>query len=136
MANTVRALDDAAKQQLAAAQEQISRKAQRVILLCQRSYTPTQPFGTNAFSDKIQASGIADLTLISIFGIVDPSRPEAAATVASYRRAGARFFIVTGDLSLTRAAIAREISIFSGIAEPNTFKTIVQRRSYYDSSAS
>ncbi|KAJ5613412.1 hypothetical protein N7510_006606 [Penicillium lagena] len=111
MTNTVRTLDDTAKQQFAAAQEQMSRKAQR-------------------------ASGIADLTLIGMFGIIDPPRPEAAATVASCRRAGARFFMVTGDLGLTGAAIAREIGIFNGTAAPDTFETIVQRRSFNDSSAS
>ncbi|KAJ5376360.1 hypothetical protein N7509_013246 [Penicillium cosmopolitanum] len=134
--NTVRTLDDSAKQQLAAAQEQMSRKSQRVILLCQRPYSPTQALGTNAFGDEIHASGIADLTLIGMFGIVDPPRPEAAATVASCRRAGARFFMVTGDLGLTGAAIAREIGIFSGTAEPDTFETIVQRRSDCNSSSS
>ncbi|KAJ5825244.1 hypothetical protein N7474_002382 [Penicillium riverlandense] len=134
--NSVQTLDNAAKQQLAAAQEHMSREAQRVILLCQRSYTPTQPFGTNAFRDEIQSCGIAALTLIGLFGIIDPPRAEAAATVASCRRAGARFFMVTGDTGLTGAAIAREIGIFSGTAEPDTFETIVQRRSFDDISTS
>lgn len=126
--NSVQPLDDAAKQQLAAAQENMSRKAQRVIVLCQRSYTPTQSVGTNAFGDEVQSRGIADLTLIGMFGIIDPPREEAAATVASCRRAGVRFFVVTGDLGLTGAAIARGIGIFTGTAEPDTFETVVQKR--------
>lgn len=125
--NSVRPLDASAKQQLATAQEKMSRNAQRVILLCQRSYTPIEPLGTNAFGNEIQSRGIADLTLIGMFGIIDPPRKEAAATVAACRRAGARFFMVTGDLGLTGAAIAREIGIFSG-SEPDTFDTIVQRQ--------
>ncbi|THC93834.1 hypothetical protein EYZ11_006686 [Aspergillus tanneri] len=125
--NKVKPLDAAAKQRLVAAQEMMSRSAQRIILLCQRPYTPVEPLGTNCFGDEIQSRGINDLTLIGMFGIIDPPRKEAAATVAACRRAGARFFMVTGDLGLTGASIARDIGIFSG-GEPDTFDTIVQRR--------
>ncbi|KAJ5935937.1 hypothetical protein N7454_005235 [Penicillium verhagenii] len=127
-ANSVQPLDEVAIQELATVQNRMSRGAQRVILLCQRSYISTQPVGTNAFGDDIQSQGICDLTLVGMFGIIDPPRKEASATVAACRRAGARFFKITGDLGLTGAAIAREIGIFSGDAEPDTFDTIVQRR--------
>ncbi|KAF7719535.1 Uncharacterized protein PECH_001531 [Penicillium ucsense] len=126
--NAVRPLTSEAINQLTAVQERMSRAAQRVILLCERSYTPTETLGTAAFGEEVQAKGLADLTLLGMFGIIDPPRKEAAATVAACRRAGARFFMVTGDLGLTGAAIAREIGIFSGMAEPDTFETIVARR--------
>ena len=126
--NSVQPLDEVAIQELATVQNKMSRGAQRVILLCQRSYISTQPVGANAFGDEVQSQGICDLTLVGMFGIIDPPRKEASSTVAACRRAGARFFMITGDLGLTGAAIAREIGIFSGDAEPDTFDTIVQRR--------
>ncbi|EPS29238.1 hypothetical protein PDE_04187 [Penicillium oxalicum 114-2] len=126
--DAVRPLDGEAINNLAAVQEKMSRAAQRVILLCERSYTPKEALGTAAFGEEVQRDGFADLTLIGMFGIIDPPRQEAAATVAACRRAGARFFMVTGDLGLTGAAIAREIGIFTGDAEPDTFDTVVNRR--------
>lgn len=126
--NSIHPLDDVAIQDLAKTQNKMSKGAQRVILLCQRSYISTQPLGTNAFGDDIQSQNICDLTLVGMFGIIDPPRKEASSTVAACRRAGARFFMITGDLGLTGAAIAREIGIFSGDADPDTFDTIVQRR--------
>ncbi|KAL1306785.1 hypothetical protein AAFC00_005446 [Neodothiora populina] len=126
--NTVQPLDEEAKQNFKALQERLSRNAERVILLCQRHYHPTEEIGTNAFGDEVSESGIADLTIIGVLGITDPPRQETAATVAACRRAGARFFMVTGDFGLTGAAIARNVGIFSSIVEPDTFETIVSKR--------
>ncbi|KAJ5701359.1 hypothetical protein N7488_008907 [Penicillium malachiteum] len=126
--DSVKPLDSAAIQKLNAIQTSMSLGAQRVILLCQRTFVPTQPLGTNAFADEINNRAIADLTIIGMFGIIDSPLKEAASTVASCRRASARFFMVTGDLGLTGVAIARQIGIFTGDAEPDTFETLVQRR--------
>lgn len=58
----------------------------------------------------------------------DPPRPETADTVASCRRAGLRFFMVTGDYGLTGAATARRTGIFTGEADPDTIKTLQEIR--------
>ncbi|RAL15920.1 cation-translocating P-type ATPase [Aspergillus homomorphus CBS 101889] len=113
-------MDAAARESFSAFQQKLSRRAQRVIVLCQKDYVPTAPVGTNDFNDEILAHGVQDLTIVGIFGIIDPARPEIPATVAACRRAGIRFFMVTGDFGLTAAAIARDIGIFTGTAEPNT----------------
>ncbi|KAJ6093578.1 hypothetical protein N7486_008867 [Penicillium sp. IBT 16267x] len=126
--NSIELLDETFIQKLNAIQTKMSRDAQRVILLCQRTFTTTEPLGTNTFAEEVQSQGMSSLTLIGMFGIIDSPRKEAASTVASCRRAGARFFMVTGDLGLTGAAIAREIGIFTGEVEPDTFETIVHRR--------
>ncbi|KAJ5628181.1 hypothetical protein N7490_010409 [Penicillium lividum] len=118
--NAVRPLDAHARQKLSDFQAKLSRRAERVIILCQRRYTPVHPLGSNGFSDEILESGVQDLTVVGIFGIIDPPRPETAQTVAACRRAGVRFFMVTGDFGLTAAAIARDIGIFEGDAEPDT----------------
>ncbi|KAF3481665.1 cation-transporting ATPase pma1 [Arthroderma uncinatum] len=112
-------LNESAKRQLSEFQEKLSRKAERVILLCQRRYTPQAPLGSNYFGDEIKTNCIKDLTVIGLYGIIDPPRPEARSTIASCRRAGIRFFMVTGDFGLTATAIARDIGIFTGTADPD-----------------
>jgi sodium/potassium-transporting ATPase subunit alpha len=126
--NAVQELDATALRKIAQLQDKMSLNAERVILLCERSITPFEAFGTNAFKDEIQKNGVSDLTLIGMLGIIDPPRKETAATVAACRRAGSRFLMVTGDLGLTGAAVARNVGIFTGDADPDTFETIVQRR--------
>ncbi|KAL1882414.1 hypothetical protein Plec18167_002830 [Paecilomyces lecythidis] len=124
--NEVKQLDDSAKQMFSAFQEEMSKKAERVIVLCQKYYSPRATLGSNDFADEIQAEGAQSLTIIGLFGIVDPPRLETAHTVASCRKAGIRFFMVTGDFGLTAAAIARDIGIFTGTAEPDTVADLAE----------
>lgn len=126
----IRPLNATAREKFRALQERLSRNAERVILLCQRHYVPTELPGTNAFGEEIVESGITDLTIIGVLGITDPPRKETAPTVASCRRAGARFFMVTGDFGLTGAAIARNVGIFTHSGEPDTFETIAEGRTF------
>ncbi|THY98894.1 putative Na/K ATPase alpha 1 subunit [Aureobasidium pullulans] len=132
--NSVLPLDAEAKAQFSALQERLSRNAERVILLCQRHYNPIEALGTNAFGDEIMENGIADLTIIGVLGITDPPRKETAPTVASCRRAGARFFMVTGDFGLTGAAIARNVGIFTHTGEPDTYETIAEGATFVNDS--
>ncbi|KAH8819371.1 putative Na/K ATPase alpha 1 subunit [Xylogone sp. PMI_703] len=122
--NTVMDLNHEAKARFITLQKNLSRSAERVILLCQRQITPSSAPGSNAFADEIQNS-IDNLTIIGVLGIIDPPRKEAASTVASCRRAGVRFFMVTGDFGLTAAAIAHDIGIFSSTTStPDTIDSI------------
>lgn len=113
-------MNDAMRQSYRNLQEQLSMKAERAIMLCQRRYTPSAALGSNEFADEINANCLSGLTVVGILGIIDPPRPDVSATVASCRRAGIRFLMVTGDFALTGAAIARQIGIFSGDAKPDT----------------
>jgi sodium/potassium-transporting ATPase subunit alpha len=115
----VRELDEEAKKHFSDFQAKLSRRAERVIVLCQRHYTPRTTIGSNDFNDEILAECVQNLTVVGIYGIIDPPRPETAQTVAACRRAGVRFFMVTGDFGLTAAAIAKDIGIFTGTAEPD-----------------
>jgi sodium/potassium-transporting ATPase subunit alpha len=110
---SVQALDSATRSALKARQDQMSRKAERVIMLCEKTMRPSNSPGSNAFSDEVAENALDDLTIIGILGIIDPPRPETASTVAECRRAGIRFFMVTGDYGLTAAAIAHNIGIFT-----------------------
>ncbi|EAW11869.1 cation-translocating P-type ATPase [Aspergillus clavatus NRRL 1] len=118
--NRVKPMDEAARRMFSEFQASLSSRAERVIVLCQRHYTPTAAVGSNEFNDEILAQGVQDLTVIGIFGIIDLPRPETAATIAACRGAGIRFFMVTGDFGLTAAAIARDVGIFTGTAAPDT----------------
>ncbi|XEV01760.1 hypothetical protein FSHL1_007047 [Fusarium sambucinum] len=105
-------------------QDEASRRAERVIVLCEKFITPRSVAGTNSFSDEITHSAIQDLTIVGMLGIIDPHRPEIPATVEQCRRAGTRFFMVTGDYALTAAAIARNTGIFSCQQDPDTIDSL------------
>ncbi|KAL4732705.1 hypothetical protein ACLX1H_001724 [Fusarium chlamydosporum] len=105
-------------------QDEASRRAERVIVLCEKFITPRSVAGTNSFSDEITHSAIQDLTIVGMLGIIDPHRPEIPHTVEQCRRAGTRFFMVTGDYALTAAAIARNTGIFSCQQDPDTIDSL------------
>jgi sodium/potassium-transporting ATPase subunit alpha len=122
--DSVLPLDAGTRSALKATQDTLSRKAERVIMLCEKTITPTATPGTNAFSDEVAGSALENLAIIGVFGIIDPPRPEAITTVAQARKAGVRFMMVTGDYSLTAAAIAKNIGIFTGDAQPDSVDTM------------
>ncbi|EGX95017.1 Na/K ATPase alpha 1 subunit, putative [Cordyceps militaris CM01] len=119
-ADAVVPLDAAATRAFKEYQDALSRNAERVIVLCEKTVTPVHAVSTNAFSDEMAAAATSGLAVVGILGIIDPPRPETAATVRECRRAGARFFMVTGDYGLTAAAIARNTGIFTGERDPDT----------------
>ncbi|KAK5733505.1 hypothetical protein LTR17_009622 [Elasticomyces elasticus] len=124
----VRPLDEAAKQRFNELQSSLSRNAERVLMFSQRSYAVGADARQAGFEQKLVDEGMADLVIIGVVGIFDPPRPEAAETVAACRRAGIRFMMMTGDFGLTGAAIARQIGIFTGEREPDTYATITSHR--------
>ncbi|CAI0641644.1 unnamed protein product [Colletotrichum noveboracense] len=117
------ALDANAKTPFKEIQDKLSRNAERVVVICEKILDTVHSPGTNAFSDEVAMKALENFTVVGILGIIDPPRPEAASTVANCRRAGARFFMVTGDYGVTAAAIAHNIGIFT-TSEPDTFDTI------------
>lgn len=126
--NKVGPLGEKSKELFSALQERLTQKAQRVIILCQRLYTPKEVLGSNYFGDEITRDCLQDLTIICVFGIMDPPRPETAHTVECCRRAGIRFFMVTGDFGTTSVAVARQVGIITGEVEPHQYEDIVKIR--------
>jgi magnesium-transporting ATPase (P-type) len=55
-----------------------------------------------------------DLCVIGLVAMYDPPRPEVAAAIERVHRAGIRVNVVTGDIGLTAAAIARRVGIGRG----------------------
>lgn len=122
--NSVHAMTPATKQQLSDIQDRLSRKAERVLLLCEKNMKLLNAPKTNAFNEEVEGQAIDDLTVIGVLGIIDPPRPEVPAMVAKCRSAGIRYFMVTGDYALTAAAIAKNIGIITGDREPDTFQSL------------
>jgi Ca2+-transporting ATPase len=54
-----------------------------------------------------------DMTFLGLVGLVDPSRPEAEASINASRSAGIEVVMITGDHPVTAAAIAKELGILS-----------------------
>lgn len=52
-----------------------------------------------------------EMTFLGLVGLIDPPRPEAAASVAACSSAGIDVVMITGDHPVTAAAIAKEVGI-------------------------
>ncbi|KAJ7039338.1 hypothetical protein C8F04DRAFT_1220121 [Mycena alexandri] len=100
---------------LSASQEDYAARGQRVLLIAKKVLTqelPKEHADTNSLEDHLLAANV-DLTVVGLIALVDPPRPETEETVRVCRRAGIRFAMVTGDFSLTAAAIARQVGIIT-----------------------
>ena len=84
----------------------MSADALRVLAVAYREIeeVPAQPT-----SDELENG----LTFLGLVGMIDPPRPEAAAAVATCRRAGIKPVMITGDHVVTASAIARELGILT-----------------------
>ncbi|KAF8969069.1 hypothetical protein BGZ46_010744 [Entomortierella lignicola] len=127
--NTPQPLTEEWTTELSRIQISWSRRGQRVLMLCKGKFSPylaeaSASGSTSAQQEELTRQGLRDLCIIGLVGIMDPPRPEIKDTIAQCRRAGVRFFMVTGDFGLTAAAIATQIGLFSG-REPDTYEDIV-----------
>ncbi|KAF9385831.1 hypothetical protein CPB97_004406 [Podila verticillata] len=143
--NTPQPLSDEWISELSRIQMAWSRRGQRVLMLCKSRYNPYMAqydakgsgSSAGATQEELARQGLQELCILGLVGIMDPPRPEIKDTIASCRRAGARFFMVTGDFGLTAAAIARQIGLFSTNREPHTYDDIMDpRKNKEDSSES
>ncbi|KAK5115090.1 hypothetical protein LTR62_001787 [Meristemomyces frigidus] len=125
---SIKPFDSAASSRLSALQSQLAHNAQRVLMLCQRNYELITNPRPADLEKHLLDNCMTDLTIVGLVGIFDPPRPEAKATVEACRRAGIKFFMMTGDFGLTGAAIARQIGIFTGVRTPDSYDAIVRTR--------
>ena len=83
--------------------EEIARRGERTLALARMAVV-----GREALSSEDVRGG---LVLLGFFGIIDPAREEAAASVAECRSAGIRVKMITGDHALTAAAIGERVGL-------------------------
>ncbi|KAK9720816.1 hypothetical protein K7432_003880 [Basidiobolus ranarum] len=111
MDGTESEFDQAAKDRLLRQQEDWSSEGQRVLLITRR-FLEVGELHANMDSDDT-ALLAQRMCIVGLVGIIDPPRPEIYDVVKTCREAGIRLFMVTGDYSLTAAAIARKVGIIT-----------------------
>ncbi|MHB8798591.1 MAG: cation-translocating P-type ATPase [Thermoanaerobaculia bacterium] len=100
-------LDDESRRRVMAAHDDLAAKGMRVLGLAVRPLDGPPAAG--------ELDGLEEeLTLVGLFGMLDPARPEVADAVARCRAAGIRPVMITGDHPLTARHIARQVGITEG----------------------
>lgn len=94
--NETRPLDEIARAQFLAANEEMAAEALRVLGLAEK---------------RVDENGEwqSGFTFLGLVGMIDPPRAEAAVSIAKAREAGIRVVMLTGDQINTARAIAREL---------------------------
>lgn len=102
----VRPLDAGIRAQIAAANDQYARQALRVLALARRELPPRE--GTYT-PENVEH----DLTFLALAAMIDPPRKEVADAMRTFREAGIRVVMITGDYGLTAESIARRLGMLS-----------------------
>src|SRR5574341_1437479 len=100
----VKPMTDAMRTRLENVNRDMAQNALRVLAVAQRTF-PKHPPDLNADEHE------RDLTLIGMFGMIDPARPEVKPAIERARHAGIKTVMVTGDYAETARAIAGEIGL-------------------------
>jgi Ca2+-transporting ATPase len=96
-------LDSGWRSRIEAANERLAKKGMRVLGVGFRLM--------DSIPDVIQTDLEQQLTLVGLFGMIDPPRSEVKDAVATCRAAGIRPVMITGDHPLTAIEIARQLGI-------------------------
>ncbi|MBL8050986.1 MAG: HAD-IC family P-type ATPase, partial [Anaerolineales bacterium] len=96
-------LDAKWKSRIEAANERLAKKGMRVLGVGFRLL--------NSIPEIIQTDLEQNITLVGLFGMIDPPRNEVKEAVAMCRAAGIRPVMITGDHPLTAIEIARQLGI-------------------------
>jgi Ca2+-transporting ATPase len=96
-------LDSGWRSRIEAANERLAKKGMRVLGVAFRLM--------DSIPEIIQTDLEQNLTLVGLFGMIDPPRSEVKEAVATCRAAGIRPVMITGDHPLTAIEIARQLGI-------------------------
>jgi Ca2+-transporting ATPase len=96
-------LDSGWRSRIESANERLAKKGMRVLGVGFRLM--------DSIPDVIQTDLEQQLTLVGLFGMIDPPRAEVKDAVATCRAAGIRPVMITGDHPLTALEIARQLGI-------------------------
>lgn len=100
---TSRPMDEEWKARILLANDRLARKGMRVLGVAFRLM--------DTIPDVIQTDLELNLTLVGLFGMIDPPRSEVKDAVALCREAGIHPVMITGDHPLTAIEIARQLGI-------------------------
>lgn len=89
------------------------RRGLRVMAFASVDNVAGNPAFQTAKSTKEYAALEQNLTFIGLVGMLDPPRPEVAASIRDCKNAGIRVIMITGDNQTTAETICRQIGIFS-----------------------
>ena len=99
-------LDSELRAEILAANDEYARNALRVLALARRELPPR--------SGAYTVEGIEqDLTFLGLMAMMDPPRPEVAQAMQTFRQAGIRMVMITGDYGLTAESFARRVGMLS-----------------------
>ena len=84
----------------------------RVIAIASIGNLSSNPLLQSAKTTEEYAQLEQNMTLIGLVGMLDPPRPEVAASIRKCQRAGIRVIVITGDNQNTAETICRQIGIF------------------------
>ncbi len=105
-------LDDGLREEIGEIGRQFASDALRVIGGAYREMPPD--------ADGLEPADVeSDLTLVGLWGMLDPPREESAQAVRDAKGAGIHPVMITGDHAVTALAIARQV----GIAEDGPVRT-------------
>ncbi|MBK8781011.1 MAG: cation-translocating P-type ATPase [Anaerolineales bacterium] len=96
-------LDADWKSRIETANDRLAKKGMRVLGVAFRLM--------NTIPEVIQTDLEQNLTIVGLFGMIDPPRNEVKDAVATCRAAGIRPVMITGDHPLTAMEIARQLGI-------------------------
>jgi P-type Ca2+ transporter type 2C len=99
-------LTNALRSEILTANDDYARNALRVLALARRDL-PAKP--ASYASDSIEH----DLTFLGLMAMMDPPRPEVETAIHTFREAGIRIVMITGDYGLTAESLARRVGMLS-----------------------
>jgi Ca2+-transporting ATPase len=100
-------LDDKRRNEVKTVNEQLAADAMRVMAGACREI--------GGDKDELDEGDVEQgLTLLGLWGMIDPPRQESAPAVAAARQAGIRPVLLTGDFAATAVAIAKQVGIVEG----------------------
>ncbi|KAI0936197.1 hypothetical protein AcV5_004394 [Taiwanofungus camphoratus] len=109
-------LSSSALERIVAIQEKWAQHGQRVLLARRVIRANLIPKTFDPLSDdfaRLIDRHNCELIIVALVGLIDPLKPSIKRTVSICRRAGIRFFVVTGDHPSTSVAIAAQAGIIS-----------------------
>ncbi|KAJ2605620.1 hypothetical protein H4R99_000965 [Coemansia sp. RSA 1722] len=111
-------LDDKIRSKLKEVQRRWADEGCRLLLLCRRDFAednnPLAELVDSPAKLFVEAGeSVSQLTIVGLVGMVDPPRPEIPGVVDTFRKAGVRVFMTTGDYSHTAAYVARQCRIIT-----------------------